>query len=156
VSHEQIQVPDIERERASDQSVPRFSKQLGRRQIGFLNSPAPIEADIRNGSEIVKIDKPLNSGFEFILRIALQGGAHPMNRRAVFIHVYYRAIIREFLQRAGRSFRLRVTRLTETPECNCFAFPSRLCALLAISATTHLFDFFCLRQLLFLRRYPPV
>jgi len=48
--HEQIQVPDIRTRTASDPIGPSVLQELGRRQIGFLNSPAPIEADIRNGA----------------------------------------------------------------------------------------------------------
>src|SRR5207237_4088600 len=107
----------------------RLAKQLGRRQIGFLNPPGAVEADVSDRRKIVKIDKSLNGGFQFGLWIPERWRALGTNGRAILP------------DRAGRSFR-------HFRRCsNGFAIASdgtvpvlaiTLCRLLFIYSTRHL------------------
>src|SRR3954452_14512825 len=124
----------------------------GRGEIGFFNSSGPVEADIRNRRKIVQVDKSLGGGFQFSLWIPSHGCTPGTNRRAVFVQPRYARPERDALALAAvvglarwhNGAVARANPLANTP-----------CALLVISAMSHVRGLVSQGQVSFLRRYPP-
>ena len=158
--HEQIQVSDIEREGASDEPIPRFAQQFGRREIGFLNSPGPAEADIRDRREIVKIGKSLSGGFQFSLRTSDCSVARGANHGLFLSSILLCGFEQEFSRSTGHfsyCFRGDRNRFAIVPRDGWTAVASTLEPALLIYAMRH----FLSGSLLWMHRfssfhqYPP-
>src|SRR5207244_2129154 len=124
------------------------AQQLGRHEIGFLDSPGTVKADVRDRRKVVKIDKALNGGFQFGFWIPERWHAPGTNGRA---------ILPDRPQRSVRHFRGCSNRFAIASDSPIPVLAIALCPVLFIYATRHLSSccLFLLHRFSSFHRYPP-